>query len=344
MWSRTWDTRDELSPDLWVKIGSMLAEIGIRAVELFGGDVLLRKDVLYPLIKRLKRSGLIVHIPTNCNLFDRDAAEMLVDSRVDYLYLSTDGIDGLHDEIRGSDEAFQRVRRAVTELVKCRNRSPYPRVVCNTTVSRYNVEFLEQIADFARDSGFDEIHFEYVGEFWPEDVETSAVDDVEPTLYYMKDQESSLVSPQQASLVKEKLERIRKQYLTSSLAVTTLNVDALSELHLVEGNVPHNSCYTERCEITVDPVGNVVACPFFHSYRLGNLLKDEFETIWWGERHQRFHMQVKDQGLPMCRHCILSVQRNHSFPARLKRICKSRAEGIQKKLASRSRPNGYDSC
>ena len=114
----------------------------------------------------------------------------------------------------------------------------------------------------------------------------------------------------------------------------------LSERNMAEGVVPAGKCYSERCEVTVDPGGNVVACPFFHSVKFGNLLEGDFENIWFGESHRRFHRRLRTEGLPMCRHCILSVERNHSFPTRLKRIYLTRSRGLQRKMADLISPNG----
>lgn len=340
MWSRPWNLKNELSLDQWKEAADVLCAAGVRAMELFGGDVLLRKDVLIPLVRHLKEHDVIVHIPTNSNLLDGHTARMLVESSVDYLYLSVDGIGGVHDAIRGVDDTFSRVQRAVAELLKWRNGQNTPRLICNTTISKYNVESLELIARFAAKTGFEEIHFEYVGEMTPEDVTSSVVDGLEPTPYYLREDESVLVSPPQASLLKKKLVSIRREHRLSDIGVTTLNIDCLSREHLVEGYLPKSKCYTERSEVTIDPGGNVVACPFFHSFKFGNVLEQPFESIWWGERHALFHRHLENKGLAMCRHCILNVQRNHSFPTRLQRIYSRRLRGMQRKLARLTASNG----
>ncbi len=333
MWCRPWEVKEELSLEQWKEVADVLAEAGVRAIELFGGDVLLRKDVLIPLIHHFKNNGAIIHIPTNSNLLDTRTAQMLVDSRVDYLYLSTDGVDELHDQVRGVESAFGKVRRAAMELAKQRKGNGTPRLICNTTVSKFNVESLDEVARFANDIGFDEIHFEYVGEMLPEDIPLSAVDGIEPTPYYLRDGSSVLISKQQARVLKAKLRKIRREYRLSEFGINTLNIDCLSKQNLTDGSVPQRNCYTERCEVTVDPGGNVVACPFFHSFRFGNMLEDSFVDTWYGERRQRFHRYLKENGLPMCRHCILSVQRNHSFLTRLKRIYLMRSRALGSKLA-----------
>jgi len=169
------------------------------------------------------------------------------------------------------------------------------------------------------------------------------VDGIEPTAYYLRGEESVLVSQEQISSLRKELRSIRKEYLASPLGIATLNIDSVSNKNLVEGSFPTRKCYVERCEVTIDPGGNVVACPFFQSFRFGNLLEESFENIWWGERHEYFNAHLKNRGLKMCHHCILSIQRNHSLSMRIKRICLSRLRGAYRRVVHlMSNYNGVD--
>lgn len=334
MWLLQWDVKRELDVSEWLKITDTLTDAGVSVFELFGGDVFLRKDALFPIILRLKQRGATVHIPTNSRLLDETTAQILVDAGTDYLYLSTDGIGDVHNKVRGIKDSFSCVEHAVAALVKYRGGGSVPRLICNTTVSKFNVGCLEDIAQFASEAGFDEIDFEYAGEMTREDIAGSVVDDLRPTPYFLRDGESVLVSPAQAVLLKRKLREITRKYTTSSFRVGTMNIDCLSEDDLIAGSVPKRKCYTERCEVTVDPEGNVVACPFFHTMKYGNLLTEGFSKIWWGKEHEDFHRHLNGKGLLMCRHCIPSVQRSQSFSNRLERIYMARIQAVQQKFLS----------
>ena len=167
VWKRPLDSAAELTLEEWLETARKLVSRGVRIVELFGGDVFLRKDVLIPLARELKSLGCTIHIPTNCNLIDHNTAKAMVDN-LDFLYLSVDGIEDLHDHIRGIRGTFNKVINALELLREERGNRNRPVLICNTTVSRYNVHDLSQIADFAAEAGFDEIHFEYVCEFTPD--------------------------------------------------------------------------------------------------------------------------------------------------------------------------------
>jgi radical SAM protein with 4Fe4S-binding SPASM domain len=247
-----------------------------------------------------------------------------------------DGVNSNHDGIRGVEGTFERVEKGLNFLVEARRKKGIdcrkPRLICNTTVSRHNVEQIESIARFASTAGFDENHFEYVGEMTQEQVANSAIDGLRPDTYYLKGNGSSLITSEQVKLFRKELKEVKKKYSRKDFGITTINSDVLADQNLVNGTVPVNKCYMERREVTVDPYGNVVACPFFNNYYLGNLLQQDFEAIWNGEKHKRFRSYQKSGRLEICKHCILSVQRNHSFTTGLRRIYKTRIEGNWSKL------------
>lgn len=336
LWKRDAAKESEASLDDWKHIIDQLYKNGVQVVELFGGDVLLRKDILFDLIEYLKSRDIIVHLPTNCNLLDKESAERFVHSGLDCIYLSMDGVNSDHDGIRGLIGTFGRAEEGLNYLVDARRKRGIdwrkPRLICNTTVSRHNVERIESIARFASTSGFDENHFEYVGEMTEEQVDHSIIDGLKPAAYYLRGDGSSLITLEQVKAFRNELKQIAKKYSRKDYDITTINIDMLADNHLVNGTVAINKCYMERREVTIDPFGNLVACPFFNNYHLGNLLEQEFEFIWNGERHKHFRSYQKSGKLEICKHCILSVQRNHSFMAGLKRMYKIRVEQNWAKL------------
>jgi len=71
--------------------------------------------------------------------------------------------------------------------------------------------------------------------------------------------------------------------------------------------------------VNVDPYGNIVACPVIHNYSYGNLLSEDFKSIWNNQRHKRFRSLQNCGKLPMCDHCILGVERNPTLWRSVKR-------------------------
>jgi len=325
MWQRPVkeEMAKEIGLDEWIAICDKLFDAGVRVMEVFGGNVLLRKDILIPLLEYLHEKGFYTHLPTNQIGLDDEIAVAI--ARYTYMvYISTDGVGDSQDEIRGQKGAAGRLEPAL-EMLKRHKKGDYPQLVCNTTVSRFNVRILEQIAEQAVERGFDQLHFEYVGEFSPEVIEASKIDGLTPKPYYVKEKESVLLSAEEARLLKKTLERIKKRF-ARKITIYTTNIDILSEQNLSEGTIPNSKCYVARNEVTVDPYGDVVGCLFINNYIYGSLLTEDFDSLWKSKKQRRF-IEAQGKGeMKMCEHCILGAQRNPTFLRSMKRIYLSRVE------------------
>ncbi|OGP49381.1 MAG: hypothetical protein A2Y79_09660 [Deltaproteobacteria bacterium RBG_13_43_22] len=313
------EIRKEIGIHEWKLIIDKLEAEEVRIAEIFGGNVLLRKDLLISVLQYLHAKNFIIHLPTNQIGLDEEIAQAIV-STVDYLYISTDGVGEYQDLIRGQIGASQRVEDSISMLIRLRNNAKIPRLICNTTVSKFNVNILDKIVAYACSNGFDEIYFEYAGEFSPATIDCSMINGIRPSPYIVKQEETVLVDRQGAHLLKENLRKIKERYQKEPIKIGTVNIDILSERHLYEGTIPHGKCYVERNEVTIDPYGNIVACPFINNYMMGNLVSNTLGEIWNKGKHQTFREQQNGGKLAMCPHCILGVQRNPGIWTSLRRI------------------------
>lgn len=325
MWQRPYHEEIQKEIDLkkWKIVINKLAEAGIKTTEIFGGNVLLRKELLIPVLQYLHEKGIAVHFPTNQIGLDDDIAKAIV-KYVDTIYVSTDGLGGDQDEIRGIKGAYSVGEDSIEKILRLRSEIEEEcnctRIVCNCTVSRFNYDNIDGMVLYAINRGFDEIHFEYAGEFEKNDVEMSTILDVTPDPHYVRQESSILVDKEQAIRLKQNIEAIKKMYKKSNIVIGTLNIESLSVNNLWRGTIPHKKCYVERNEITIDPYGNLVACPFINNYIIGSLLDSSLKDIWNNEKHVGFRKIQNAGGLPMCRHCILGVQRNPGVMKSLHRI------------------------
>lgn len=327
MWQRTAEDT-ELSLAEWKRLVDMLVPRGIRNVEMFGGDALLRPDVLFALTRYCKEKlGCSVDLVTNGNLLDRATAEEIVRAGIDVVYVSLDGVGALHDAVRGVAGSFDKADQAIRNLLAARPGAPgagtghagrQPKIVVNCTVSAFNIDGFEQVLEYAAGTGVDQVAFEYAGEFPVSSVEASIVEGIKAEPFYLAGERSVLLDAQQARLLKEKIRRIRA-WRNNGLKVVTRNIDCLTEEQLTGGIMPHRRCYICRYLITVDPYGAILPCAFFSGYSLGNFKEEHFLTLWNNRRHRRFRRQVDSGAVALCRHCIVGVERNPSLWQSLKR-------------------------
>ena len=333
MWLRPHDEeiRKEIDLDGWRTIIDKISDAGIRTAEIFGGNVLLRKEVLIPVLKCLYDKGMAVHLPTNQIGLDDDVADAIV-KYVNTVYISIDGLGDQQDEIRGIAGASNLSEDSIAKLLRHRKENHENNnkliIVCNYTVSKFNLENMHGIVQYAINKCFDEIHFEYAGEFDRIDVENSKINGIIPEPYYIKQDSSILTDKEGAERIKRNITDIKKTYQNSNITISTLNIDSISVKNMYQGTIPHNKCYVERGEVTIDPYGNMVVCPFINNYSMGNVLISAFKEIWNNERHKYFRKIQNSGALPMCKHCILGVQRNPGVIKSLQRIYLTRIKPV----------------
>ncbi|MDD4900449.1 MAG: radical SAM protein, partial [Candidatus Omnitrophica bacterium] len=313
MWQRKTE-QPELSLDDWRKFIDMAAPRGIKSVELFGGDALIRKDVIAPLAAYIKEKGIPqVEVTTNCNLLDEEMAKSLVDAGVDVFYTSVDGVGDLHDRVRGVAGSFKNVERGIRALAKIRKNRGCPKIIANCTISKLNIDSFEKVAEFAKAAGADTVAFEYVGEFPDASLFNSAINGIDPEPYYITQKQSLFLDHEEAILLKSKLKTIKEKYRNNGLEVITSNIDILKISNLTQGVFARNKCYVCRLYAIVDPFGNIIPCPFFNRYQLGNIRQTHFDYIWNNERHTQFIQHRDNKEAALCNHCILNVERNPGF-------------------------------
>ena len=348
VWRRPRRAEEELTLDEWIGVARKLVSRGIRVVELFGGDIFVRKDIVPPLAREFKSLGCKVHMPTNSNLMDQETAGALVDS-LDVIYLSTDGTGELHDEVRGVKGTFGRLTNALDCFLKARGDKPTPYIVCNTTVSRFNCHALTDIATFAARAGYDEIRFEYVGQFNDDIISRSRIGDFTPSPIFVQEGPSCLLEEEHVSLFREQLRLSRRHTPRTAstgrpFTVVTLNADVLSDKDLVAGTIPGSRCFPERNSVVIDPYGNIVPCMFYDKYSTGNVRDGALDRSLETPERKRFRA-LRDNGkLDMCKHCILKVARNHEAVDTLKRAYLESVHAHEEVLppleVAKSRTNG----
>lgn len=313
MWQRR-TRQNELSLSEYKNLIDMVSNDGIENVEMFGGDALLRKEILIPLITYTKKSGISnVYLTTNCNLMDEDTAKALVDAGINVVFVSLDAIGEPHDYIRGVPGTFDKVRRGLEYLVKAKKGQKCPEIIINTTISSLNIDEFEKIVPFAQEIGVDVAAFEYIGEVHPRCIAQSKIDGIEPQPYYIPQGPSLLLNREQAQLLKKKLKEIKAKAKNLKIRITTRNIDMLTVEDLYKGTFPHKRCYVCRYLISVDPYGNVIPCLFFNNYNLGNIRQGHIFKIWNNAKHRNFIKHVDKNGIAICKYCALSVERNPTF-------------------------------
>ena len=271
--SRNREYPGELTGEEGFSLLDDLAQFGAPTVLFSGGEPLTRPD-LFQLVSHASASGLRCVLSTNGTLITPQAAGNIAASGFTYVGVSLDGIDAVHDKIRGKKGAFQEALRG---LRLCRDRGV--RVGLRFTVHRKNLDQLPAIFDLLETEGIDRCcvyHLAYAGRG-------------------DKIRSYDLTPAQTRSAVEYIFDRVQdfeargidKEILTvdnhadNVLLYKRVQRDAPERAQdvyqMLEWNGGNQSGIAIAC---VDPQGNVHADQFSWDYTLGNVRERPFSEIW----------------------------------------------------------------
>lgn len=136
-------------------IVSWEAEYGMEMSPSFhftGGEPFLRED-LFAVIEYVRQSGFPVSLMSNGTLINEVIARRLKQAGVDDVQVSLDGLETVHDSIRGKD-TFKRALRGIRFLI-----SQGIDTSVNLTLSRLNMGELDGLVSLAGETGIGAVTF-----------------------------------------------------------------------------------------------------------------------------------------------------------------------------------------
>ena len=309
IWKRNSDSNvNELSKKEWQIILSRLKKYGIQSFEVFGGDALLRKDIIFDMIRYCHSNHIKTYFPTNGNLCDRETINGLIDAGLDSIYLSIDDIEDKHDSIRGVEGTFHRIQKTLDILFdeKSKKNSQYPKVMIITTISNMNFMNLPNIIKYFERYPIDCIYPRNLVEFSKDNIDKSTLDGCSPDPFFVSSKsESHLLNTEQLKEFKQIIKEFKKN--KSGPYVNFRDIAMAEDKTFVESNYGYKKCHAATTFTVINPNGDVVPCPFYNKYVLGNLLDNDLEDIWGNKKHREFIKLQNDRKIPLCQNCNLPV-------------------------------------
>lgn len=236
--------KEELPVERIRDISNQADELGIFEFDLQGGELLLRPDKLFEVIKAIKPERFYLYLTTNGYLLDEVMAKRLAEAGVSRVSVSIDSFDGkVHDEFRGIPGAHKRAMEALRH-VKNAGMSPY----LNITVGHYNAfsEDIEKLCRYSKDQGY-----------------TTLLNVAVPSGRWQNMSEVMVDNEDIAHLIE-----LRKKY-KNILRDIWNPFDKNCEMLL--------GCNTVN-RIYVTPKGDVLVCPYLH-IKIGNVYEQSLKDI-----------------------------------------------------------------
>lgn len=302
IWRREGSGASELNREQWLELVPGLAQYGIRSFEIFGGDALLRKEVVFDLTERLTAQSIATYFPTNANLCDRETVERLVGAGLGTVYLSIDDVDDMHDRLRGVPGGFSKMAQALEHFSAVRGCAERPDIVICSTLSSLNFRNFPKLLEFLRGYPLQAVYPRPLGEFSAANVAASGFDGKLPEPYFASSNgESHLMSPEELVEMREMIREVRSR--SYPFYVNWRTYYSTTDSTFLRGEYPLRHCRVASTVLTINPNGDVIPCPFFRSYVLGNLTRESLGAIWGNRRHREFLAAQRQGRLAICRNC-----------------------------------------
>ncbi|MCJ7653849.1 MAG: radical SAM protein [Dehalococcoidia bacterium] len=140
--------KDELSTEECLRLIDRIVEVGKPVLILTGGEPLLRQD-LFQIAGHAVRKGLRVVMGTNGTLITENVAAKLKETPISRVAVSIDfPTNELQDKFRGKVGAFEAVVSGIARL-----RQAGVEVQINSTITKLNVKYLNELLELALEAG-----------------------------------------------------------------------------------------------------------------------------------------------------------------------------------------------
>jgi MoaA/NifB/PqqE/SkfB family radical SAM enzyme len=261
----------------------ILEKIAPYAVEVSlhnWGEPLLNKQI-FEIINATSERGIATNMSSNLSIEKDDLGQQLVESGLEYLIVSLDGVtQDVYEQyrVRGEIDLVFHNLRSIIEAKK-RLKSKTPKIEWQFLVFKHNEHQMETAQAMADEFGVDRFRFRSPG-------------------FPLGDYKLKGKPDQEAA---------EDKWMPTNPAYWELHPGQLRK----EGYLWDEPCYYLYRSMTVNPGGGVAACCIVYKERqdFGNLVNDDLATIWNNQQYQRsralFGNPAADRAGTICDGCFL---------------------------------------
>jgi len=249
----------------------------VPSVSFTGGEPMLRDD-LPQLVAHARALGMRVNLITNGTMADRRAVERLVEAGLNSAQVSLEGPTAeIHDGLTGVVGSFDRTIGGIAAL-----REAGIHVHTNTTLNALNRDVADRMPALAASLGLERLSMNLM---IPTRAAIAAGGDQLGVAY---------------SEAGEIILRIRSAARRAHVRFLWYSPTPLCLFNPIAHGLGNKGCAACDGLLSVSPTGDVLPCSSFDQ-GVGNLLREPFRTIWFGDRAE-FYKQ-KRYAHPTCRDC-----------------------------------------
>jgi radical SAM protein with 4Fe4S-binding SPASM domain len=302
-WQQNRKEKHFLKLDAIKKIVDSVALSGRPPVYLWGGEPLMHPQV-WDIINYLKSKFFFTIMNTNGFLL-KDNIRNIMDSKVDMLIVSIDGLEETHNTVRKSNTAYSRMIGAIKELQREKRRRPI--VTINCVVNEHNYDRLHDLVVLKEELKAEYLEFQFMMFFSKHEKEV-----YKDRLFNQFGKDGSSVQYYPENRGKIELETLQAQIdEIRSLGDSSIRFfpyalntkEKLDNYYQNPGKIGIHKCTNIENSVWVEPNGDIVPCSCFPDYPVGNIYKEGFYDIWNGEKFIDFRQKMDNKLFSICHRC-----------------------------------------
>ncbi|WP_456456702.1 radical SAM protein [Nitratifractor sp.] len=271
------NSEDFLSTEFILDSIPELLKAGIRFVIFSGGEPLIRKDI-FEIAEAMREAGIVTYLSTNGLYVNGKNVDRIIET-FNYIGISIDGIEEVHDEFRGLEGAYRRSLDAIALIQQHGGNAGIRFTITEETKGSFY-----DIFDLAEEIGVDKIyisHLVYSGR----GLENLKID-------ISKEERRKFVD-----FIIGKAFQYHEEGRKIDIVTGNMEMDAILFLKKFSERYPGlrdemqrrlrnwggNSA--GRKLVNIDWMGNVKPDPFF-PFVIGNMTEKPFSEIWLDEKNE----------------------------------------------------------
>ena len=165
-----------------------------------------------------------------------------------------------------------------------------------------NYQDFARLIKFLENYPIDAVYPRIVGEFNQDNIVKSNINGKIAEPYFVSSEKiSHLFSLEELNEFKNIIEDIKTN--ANNLYVNFRELDTAKDKTFLSSEYDVKHCHVATTFATINPNGDVVPCPFFSSYVIGNLMEKNLDEIWGSFRHKKFINLQKRKRIAICNNC-----------------------------------------
>ncbi|MEM5829510.1 MAG: radical SAM protein [Candidatus Aenigmatarchaeota archaeon] len=296
---------EEMKDEELARIIDEAIELGVKEFRFPGsGEPLMRKEILFKLMKKIKERGGNGLLISNGTLFSEEDVKKMIEMKWDVLTISLDGPSPeINDYIRGVEGAFEGVVKTLNLIKKWKKklREEYPWLRMNVVLTNKNYNKLEEIVMLASEFGFKEVLLQPMTIFSKEG-EKLRIKNVESISDYLKAAErrarefdiktnfSSFIK----SIIVERTNEMKKMIK--------------EEIRKFDDEFLCVPCYEPFYNLVIMPNGKVGSCAISGGKTEVDVKNNSLKEVWFGPFFDEVRKNLlKGKLFPFCSHCCVPI-------------------------------------